>query len=120
MSIYYDSTQIGDVRAESITAFRGLGTSQLRFSVSWSMHPKRNDTFSVFGSFLRISACAEGNPDSYFIGHAFPEVAWVDESRPGIPVERRLLYLLNLQSNQSLALEEMRGHRGVHFKIEVR
>jgi hypothetical protein len=120
MTINYESLQIGDVRAEQVSAAPGLGASLLRFTMIWSMHPRRDQTYSVFGTYLRVSVGPEGTTESLYLGHALPEVAWSDESRPGIPVERPLMYLLTLHADQLLAVELLRGSRGLRFKIELR
>jgi hypothetical protein len=86
----------------------------------WSMHPKRDHVYSVFGTYLCVSVGSEGATESLYLGHAWPEVAWTDESRPGVPFDRPVLYLLSLHAHQMLAIEQMRGGRGLCFKIELR
>jgi hypothetical protein len=120
MTINYESLQIGDVRAEQVSAAPGLGASLLRFTMIWSMHPRQDQTYSVFGTYLRVLVGPEGTTESLYLGHALPELAWSDESRPGIPVERPLMYLLTLHADQLLAVELLRGSRGLRFKIELR
>jgi hypothetical protein len=120
MPINYESLQIGEVRAGQVTAVPGLGASLLRFTIIWSMHPKRDHIYSVFGTYLRISLAAEGRKDSLYLGHAMPEVAWTDETRPGIPVDRPLMYHLTLHADQLLALEQLRQGRGVQFVPDLR
>jgi hypothetical protein len=120
MPINYESLQIGEVRAGQVTAVPGLGASLLRFTIIWSMHPKHDHIYSVFGTYLRISLAAEGRKDSLYLGHAMPEVAWTDETRPGIPVDRPLMYHLTLYADQLLALEQLRQGRGVQFALDLR
>jgi hypothetical protein len=120
MAINYDSLQIGEVRADQVTAARGVGASLLRFTIIWSMHPKRDHTYSVFGTYLRVSVGAEGTAESLYLGHAMPEVAWTDETRSGIPFDRALMYYLTLQADQLLALEQLRQGRGLRFILELR
>jgi hypothetical protein len=120
MGINYESVQIGDVRPGQVTAAPGVGASLLRFTMIWSMYPKRDHVYSIFGTYLRVSVGPEGAPESLYLGHALPEVAWSDESRPGSPVDRQLMYLLTLQSDQLLVLEQLRGSRGLRFRIELR
>lgn len=120
MGINYESVQIGDVRPGQVSAAPGVGASLLRFTMIWSMYPKREHVYSVFGTYLQVSVGPEGARDSLYLGHALPEVAWTDESRPGRPVERPLMYLLTLHSDQLLALEQLRGSRGLRFRIELR
>ena len=120
MAINYESQQIGDVRAGELTAIPAVGASLLRFTMIWSMHPRRDQTYSIFGTYLRVSVGPVGTTELIYVGHAFPEVAWSDETRPGIPFERPLMYLLTLQADQLLALEQLRGSRGLRFKLELR
>jgi hypothetical protein len=119
MSIKYESTSIGEVRADQITATSGVGASLLRFTLSWQLHAKREHVYSVFGTYLRVSVAAEGTPGLLFLGHALPEVAWCDESREGTPIERPLMYHLTLHSDQMLSLEHLRQGHGLAFGIEV-
>jgi hypothetical protein len=120
MAINYESLQIGEVRAGQVTAVPGVGASLLRFTIIWSMHPKRDHTYSVFGTYLRISVGAEGRKESLYLGHAMPEVAWTDETRSGIPFERPLMYHLTLQADQLLALEQLRQGQGLRFTLDLR
>jgi hypothetical protein len=120
MGINYESTPIGDVRAVQLSAAPSIGGSLLRFTLIWSMHPKRDQVFSVFGTYVRISVGAERTPESLYLGHALPEVAWSDESRLGSPVDRPLMYLLSLEAHQLLVLEQMRASGGLHFRLDVR
>lgn len=120
MSINYESTSIAEVRAEQVTAAAGIGACLLRFSLSWTLHAKRQHVYSVFGTYLRITAAAFGAPQPLILGHAVPEVAWCDESREGTPIERTLMYHLTLQADQLLALEHLRQGQGLVFGIEVR
>src|SRR5579862_6979699 len=99
MGINYESVQIGDVRAGQLSAIPGVGASLLRFTMIWSMHPKRDQLYSVFGTYLRVSVGPDGTTESFYLGHAVPEVAWSDESRPGVPVDRSLMYLLTLHAD---------------------
>jgi hypothetical protein len=120
MAINYESLQIAEVRAGQVTAARGVGASLLRFTIVWSMHPKRDDTCSVFGTYLRVSAGREGTTESLYLGYAMPEVAWTGETRPGIAIEQLLMYHLTLQADQLLALEQLRQGGGVRFAFELR
>ena len=120
MTINYESTQIADVRPGQISAAPGLGASLLRFTMVWSLHPRRDQTYSIFGTYLRVSAASEGSAEPLYLGHAVPEVAWSEESRPGIPMDRPLMYHLTLHADQLLALEQIRQGRGLNFKIELR
>ena len=120
MTINYESTPIAEVRTVQLTATSGVGASLLRFTLGWTLHAKRENPYSVFGTFLRITAATSGSPQALFLGHAVPEVAFCDEARDGIPIERPLMYLLTLQSDQLLALEHLRQGHGLVFGIEVR
>jgi hypothetical protein len=120
MGINYESLQIADVRAGQLTAVPGVGSSLLRFTMIWSMHPKRDQVYSVFGTYLRVSVGSQGAPDLLHLGHAWPEVAWSDESRAGAPIDRPVMYLLSLHTHQLFAIEQMRGSSGLRFKIELR
>lgn len=121
MSINYESTSIGEVRCSQVSAVPGVGVSVLRFTLNWSMHPKRNQqVFTVFGTHLRVLVAPEGGAPPQFLGHAIPEVAWCTESREGIPFDVPLMYLLSIPAEQMLALEQLRQGRGLNFTIEVR
>jgi hypothetical protein len=120
MSINYESTQIGEVRSAQISAVPGVGASLLRFTLSWSLHPKRESVYTVFGTYLLVFVATEGSREPRFLGHAIPETAWCEESREGTPVERLLMYNLVLQADQMLVLEHLRQGRGLSFKLDVR
>lgn len=120
MAITYESTQIGDVRASTISAAPGVGASLLQFTLVWSLHPKREHTYSVFGTYLRVSVAPEGTTNHLYLGHAWPEVAWTDESRPGMQIDRTFMYQLTLHADQLLALEQLRQAQGLVFKFELR
>jgi hypothetical protein len=120
MSINYESTPIAEVRMVQVTAAPGIGVAVLRFTLAWTLHPKREKAYSIFGTYLRITAATSSSPQALFLGHAVPEVAFCDEALDGIPIERRLMYLLTLQSDQFLALEQLRQGHGLLFGIEVR
>lgn len=121
MAISYQSFQIADVRAGQLTSAPGVGASLLRFTLIWSMHPTREDgVCSVFGTYLRVSVQSEDSRGALYLGHALPEVAWTGETRPGGSVEQPLMYLLTLHADQLLALEQLRGGRGLRFKLELR
>ena len=120
MAICYESTQIGEVRADAVSAAPGVGVSLLQFSLTWSLHPKREETYSVFGTYLRASVAPQGAENALYLGHALPEVAWTEETRPGIPVERPLMYQLPLHAAQLLSLEQMREGRDLIFTLDLR
>src|SRR6267154_663482 len=120
MAISYESTQFANVRAGQVTAASGVGASLLRFTMIWSLHPKVEHTYSIFGTYLRVSVAPEGSTESMYLGYALPEVAWTEETRSGFPVEHPLMYHLTLHADQLLALEQIRQGRGLNFKIELR
>ncbi len=120
MAICYESTQIGDVRAEGVTAVPGIGVSRLEFTLQWLLHPKRDETYSVFGTYVRVSVAPEGTAGPLFLGQALPEVAWTEESRTGTSFERPVMYHLPLHADQLLALEHMRQGRGLVFTLDLR
>jgi hypothetical protein len=118
--VSYDGTVIGEVRAVSVGGQRGVGMSQLCFSMAWNIHPKRKDKFSVFGTCIWTSVAREGEGNTLMLGQAIPETAWCEESREGGPYERHLLYRLTLPSPQLLALEQLRQGGGLRFHLDVR
>lgn len=120
MGIYYQSTVIGEVRAQQIGATAGVGAIQLRFVLEWSIHPKRDQDYSVFGTFVRVDAAVEGSSDFVHLGHALPEVAWTEQAREGIPYRSSLLYNLTLPLEQLAALESKRQNHGLAFRLQVR
>lgn len=79
----YDGTVVGEVRAVSVGGQRGVGISQLCFSLVWNIHPKRSATFSVFGTSIWVSVAREGDANPLMLGQAVPETAWCEESREG-------------------------------------
>jgi hypothetical protein len=119
MSIHYQSRVIGEVRATHINGEPGLGAAQLRFVLAWTLAPKRDEVFTIFGTSIWISASAEGETAFTMLGQAVPERAWCEESRGGEPFDRHVMYRLNLAHAQVLALENSRQARGVVFKLDV-
>lgn len=120
MGIYYQSTVIGEVRAQQVGATPGIGAIQLRFVLEWSIHPKRDQDFGVFGTFVRVDAAVEGSADFVHLGHALPEVAWTEQARVGIPYRSSLIYNLTLPLEQLVALEAKRQNHGLAFQLQVR
>lgn len=120
MGIYYQSTSIGDVRARHVSALRGYGAPLLRFTLEWSIHPKRDKDYAIFGTYIRVSATVEGDADFIHLGHALSEVAWTEQARVGIPYNSQVLYNLTLSADQLLAIEHRRQNRGLVFTLEVR
>lgn len=120
MSIHYQNRVIGEVRAAHINGDPGLGATQLQFVLAWTLAPKRDEVFTIFGTSIWISVSAEGDPAFKMLGQAVPETAWCEESRDGEPFERSVMYRLNLAHAQVLALEELRQARGLEFKLDVR
>jgi hypothetical protein len=120
MSINYESTAIGEVRATHLSAVPGIAGSVLCFTLSWTLHPKREHAYSVFGTYIVVSVTKEGSRDSRILGHAVPETAWCEESREGIPFDRPLMYRLPVQADQMLALEHLRQGNGLLFTLEIR
>jgi len=120
MSISHESWDIGTVRALQVSALPGAGATQLRFSLEWTLHSKRENDYSVFGTYVRASVAPEGTTDFLYLGHALPEVAWTDEARPHVARGQAVMYQLTLQADQLLALEHARRQRGVVFSLDVR
>ncbi|QOJ31428.1 MAG: hypothetical protein HRU81_04555 [Gammaproteobacteria bacterium] len=92
----------------------------LRFTLEWSIHPRRDQDYAVFGTYVRICVAVEGGSDSVHLGHGHPEVAWTERAREGIPYRTPLIYNLTLPADQLLALESRRQNRGLVFRVEVR
>lgn len=120
MSIQFDSTVISEVRAERISALPAIGATLLRFSIAWSMEPKRDHTHRIFGTYARVSVAIEGLEGVTFLGHALPEVAFAAETRVGHSYSSTLLYDLTVHADQMLALEHIRHGRGLVFTFEIR
>lgn len=121
MSIQYDSAVIGEVRAVQVSAAPAVGASLLRFSIGWTLFPKREHVYSILGTYVPVSVTLESSREPRFLGYAIPETAWCDESRDGMPVERQLTYDLLLQGDQLLELEHLRGDTGgLIFKLNMR
>ena len=119
MSVYYGSTVFGEVRSAGLHGRPGIGLSELAFSLAWTLHPTRSEVFTVFGTSAWVSAQPEGEGQPIFLGHAMPEAAWCNETRPQ-PSDEQLLYRLILPSPQLLALEHLRQGRGLLFTLDVR
>lgn len=120
MSINYESTAIGEVRATQISAVPGIAASVLCFTLNWSLHPKREHVYNIFGTYIAVSVTTDGSREPRILGHALPEAAWCEESREGIPVDRPLMYRLPLQADQMLALEHLRQGHGLLFTLDIR
>ena len=120
MSINYESRSIAEVRWAQLTAAPGVGASVLRFTLGWTLQAKKESPYSVFGTYLRVTVATAASPQALFLGHAVPEVAFCDDARDAVPLEKPLMYLLTLQADQLLALEQLRQGHGVVFGIEVR
>jgi hypothetical protein len=120
MGIYYQSRAIGEVRAIRLGAAPAAGAALMRFTLEWSVHPKRDQDYSIFGTYIRVSVSPEGTSDWLHLGHGIPDVAWTEQARVGIPYRFPLYYNLTLTASQLLALETIRQQRGLVFKIEVR
>lgn len=120
MSVHYESRVIGEIRAASVHGHEGLGLSQLRFVIDWNLHAKREDTFTVFGTSIWVSARADGESQWRMLGHAMPEIAWSDESKDGDPFDRPVQYRLTLPDSQLLVIEHARKGGAVSFQLEVR
>ena len=120
MGIYYESRQIGDLRALQINGQESIGGSQLRFVMAWTLFPKRTEVYAVFGTSMWVSVVPEGGSNPILLGQAVPETAWCEESRDGQPYDRQLMYRLSLPSPQLLALEQVRQGKGLVFTLDVR
>ncbi len=55
MSISHESWDIGTVRRYRVSAAPGVGATQLRFSLEWTLHSKRENDYSVFGTYVRVA-----------------------------------------------------------------
>lgn len=119
MTVSYESRSVGAVRAMEVTGYAGIGMSQLRFSLEWSLNPRRDETFTVFGTSAWVSAMPEGEPNALMLGHAAPEIAWSDDCKEGYQVARPVPYRLTLPSPQLLALEQLRHGRELVFLLDV-
>lgn len=120
MGIYYESRQIGDLRALQINGQESIGGSQLRFVMAWTLFPKRTEVYAVFGTSMWVSVVPEEGSNPILLGQAVPETAWCEESRDGQPYDRQLMYRLSLPSPQLLALEQVRQGKGLVFTLDVR
>lgn len=120
MGVYYESTGFGDVRTRAVHGRSGVGVSELAFSIEWSLHPVRDGrVLTVFGTKAWIYVQPEGENSPQFVGCAFPESAWREETRAH-PVTQQVLYRLVVQPSQLLAIEELRAGRTLVFSIDVR
>jgi hypothetical protein len=119
MSVYFGSNVFGEVRSAGVHGRSGIGVSELAFSLAWSIHPTRSEVFTVFGTSVWVSVQPEGEGQPVLLGHALPETAWCNETRPH-PSNEQLLYRLVLPSPQLLALEHLRQGRGLLFTLDVR
>lgn len=120
MGLNYQSTVIGEVRAVQVSAAPGVGATLLRFTIEWSVHPRRDQDYAIFGTYIRVCVTVYGESDFIHLGHGHPEVAWTEQAREGMPYSAPVMYNLTLSADQLLALESRRQHRGLVFKIEVR
>jgi hypothetical protein len=68
MGIHYESLPLGSVRAEQISGREGVGASELRFSLAWSIAPKRQDTISIFDTRIWVSVAPEGQNQALPLG----------------------------------------------------
>jgi hypothetical protein len=119
MSVHYESTNFGDIRAIGIHGRSGVGLSELLFSLEWSIDATRQEVLSVFGTSAWISVQASGVDQATFLGHAYPETAWCSETR-NHATSSALHYRLALPSPQMLAIEELRHGRELVFTIDIR
>jgi hypothetical protein len=120
MGINYDSRAIGNARATHISGRAGVGMSELGFSLAWSLYPKSNDVFTIFGTWIWVSVMTNADKTPLVLGQAMPEVAWCDESRDGQPYDQHLMYRLALPNAQLLALEELRQGGSLVFRLDIR
>ena len=120
MTIQYESTVIGEIRAGNVTASPGVGGFLLRFTANWQLHPKRQHTHTIFGTYFAVSVSPANSQQFRFLGHALPETAWCDESREATLFDTPLMYQLPLSAENVLALEHIRQGFGLTFKVEVR
>lgn len=120
MGIYYQSTVIGDVRPAQVSAAPATGAMLLRFTLEWSIHPRRDQDYCVFGTYIRVCVAVEGDSVFIHLGHGHPEIAWTERAREGIPYRAPLMYNVTLPADQLLALETRRQNRGLVFRIDVR
>lgn len=120
MTLNYGNRVIGEIRPDGLHGHAGLGMSQLRFSLSWNIHPRQDHLFRIFSTSIWVSARPEGESQWHMLGHAMPETAWSDECREGAPFDRLLLYRLTLPDPQLLAVEHARKGRAMWFQLEAR
>lgn len=120
MSISWESTGFGEVRVDGIHGRSGIGTSEITFTLVWSLHPTRKEVFTIFGTAVWVAVQAEGESTPTPLGQAMPEAAWCDETRPFPQEGGRCLYRLVMPSPQLLALESYRQGRGLVFHLDVR
>lgn len=118
MTFTYNGTSIAEIKVFGLTGHKGLGISQLWFSMEFHVesYAPKGVTVKDLRIRVRVARAMGGNP--MLLGTAEPETAWEFDTAPGAN-PRRLLFQLSLSDGQIFELERLRGGHGLQFHLHI-
>jgi hypothetical protein len=118
VSLNYNSYSFADVAIAGVNGNRGLGISQLSFSVEFRIAQMAPKDIVAHDFRMRVSVASEGGGAIYLLGIATPESALVLDTRPGVNPRCALFHLM-LNGEQVFEIERIRQGNGLQFHVQV-